>query len=124
MILQVLVENLLKSLTGKLQRVRTGIYCASGPTGAEGSSTTPEDPMEPKERGRPAISSSEGRRDCDGDKIVGVGAGEGACAYASGTTGSPTAIAKAHRIRAPCTKFKARTRSMDLYLFFCFVSIE
>ncbi len=120
MILQVVVENLLKSLNGKLQR----IYCVSGPTGAEGSCTTPDDPMEPKERRRPAIPSSEGRRDCDGDKIAGVGASEGECAYASGTNGSPTAIAKAHRIRAPCTEFKARTRSMASDLFFCFVSIE
>ena len=81
--------------------------------------------MEPKERLRPALYFSEGARDCDGDKIVNVGAGDGACAYASGTTGSPIDIAKAHWIRAPCTEFKARTRSgMASDLFFCFVSIE
>ena len=48
----------------KSRIVRTGIYCASGLTGADGSCTTPDDPIEPKERHRPAISSSEGKRDC------------------------------------------------------------
>ena len=54
--------------------------------------------MEPKERRRPLISSPEGRKDCGGDK----GACAGGCASASGTNGSPTAIAKTHRLRAAC----------------------
>ena len=38
--------------------------------------------------------------------------------------GSPTAIAKAHRLRAACTEDTARTRSMASDLFFGFISIE
>ena len=53
--------------------------------------------MEPKERRRSSISFSEGRRYCDGVKTTVAGEGAGACAFASGT-GSPSAIAKFHRL--------------------------
>ena len=68
--------------------LRTGIYCASGPTGADGSCTTPDDPMEPKERRRHAISSSEGKR----NRAVGI-----KCRCGS-KWGSKCRILRVHRI--------------------------
>jgi hypothetical protein len=85
--------------------------------------TTPDDPMEPKERRRPLISSSEGRRDCVGDKIAGVRAREREGAEACARIGSQADIDKVHRLSAACTEDNVRTRSMAWDLFLSFVSV-
>ena len=83
MFLQEVVENLRETLLIGNCSVRTCIYCASGPTGAKGSCTTPDDPKDPRESRIPSISPIEGRRDYRGENSAGAGVGAGASVIGS-----------------------------------------